>query len=293
MNRRLLTILLLAFIIAAGSGYVVYRLIGRQLGSQSKTAKIVVAVHDLEIGALIKATDVKMGEVVGEVPKDVLLKAENAVGRGVVSQIYAGEPVSDKRLALVGSGAGLAATIPPGMRACAVKVDDVVGVAGFATPGMRVDVLISGTTGVTNGGNTKVRTLLQNIEVLSAGQNFQKDDEGKPVAVPVVNLLVTPEQAELLTLASSNQTRIQLVLRNPVDSDITETSGSEMTTLFGGPAEPKAPPPAAVFHKSVPAPVVAAPAPVQQPAPPSDVVIEVSVGGKHMEQKFQSKGTQQ
>jgi pilus assembly protein CpaB len=292
MNRRLLTILLFAFVIAAGSGYIVYRLIGKQLHGPSETAHIVVAAHDLEIGTLIKAADVKMGEVVGEAPKDALLKEENAVGRGVVSLIYAGESVNDKRLALVGSGAGLAATIPPGMRACAVKVDDVVGVAGFATPGLRVDVLISGTAGGMNGGDTKVRTLLQNIEVLSAGKNFQKDDEGKPAEVPVVNLLVTPEQAELLSLASSNQTRIQLVLRNPIDTNITKTSGAEMATLFGGAAEPKAPPPAhaVVFHK--PAPVlVAAPAPVQQPPP--DVVIEVSVGGKHLEQKFQSKGTQQ
>jgi pilus assembly protein CpaB len=291
MNRRLLTILLVAFVIAAGSGYVVYHLIGKQLRGPSETAHIVVAAHDLEIGTLIKAADVKMGQVVGEAPKDALLKEESAIGRGVVSLIYAGEPVNDKRLALVGSGAGLAATIPPGMRACAVKVDDVVGVAGFATPGLRVDVLISGTAGGMNGGDTKVRTLLQNIEVLSAGKNFQKDDEGKPAEVPVVNLLVTPEQAELLSLASSNQTRIQLVLRNPIDTNIIKTSGAEMATLFGG-VESKAPPPAhvVVFHK--PAPVlVAAPAPVQQP--PSDVVIEVSVGGKHLEQKFQSKGNQQ
>ena len=291
MNRRLLTILLLAFVIAAGAGYVVYRLIGKQLGAPSKTAQIVVASHDLEIGALIKTGDVKMGDVVGEAPKDVLLKAENAVGRGVVSSIYAGEPVNEKRLAMVGSGAGLAATIPPGMRACAVKVDDVVGVAGFATPGMRVDVLISGTAGGTNGGDTKVRTLLQNIQVLSAGKNFQKDGEGKPVEVPVVNLLVTPEQAELLSLASSNQTRIQLVLRNPVDTNIAKTSGSEMAALFSV-AEPK-PKPAVVFHKPVPAPVPAAPAPVQEAARPPDVVIEVSAGGKHLQQKFQSKGIQQ
>ena len=118
-------------------------------------------------------------------PKDAILKTDLAVGRGVVTPIYSGEPVIEKRLAPVGSGGGLAATIPAGMRACAVKVDEVVGVAGFVVPGMHVDVLISGgMPGDVTASGTKVRTLLQNIEVLSAGKNFQRDNEGKPVEVP-------------------------------------------------------------------------------------------------------------
>jgi pilus assembly protein CpaB len=104
------------------------------------------------------------------------------------------------------------------MRAVAIRVNDVVGVAGFVVSGQRVDVLISGTPpgGASNG--PKLKTLLQNIEVLSAGTNFQKDAEGKLVQVPVVNVLVTPEQAEVLSLAS-NQTVIQLILRDPLDND--------------------------------------------------------------------------
>jgi len=119
------------------------------------------------------------------------------------------------------------------MRACAVKVDEVVGVAGFVTPGMRVDVLVSGNPpGPTNTDEgPKVKTLLQNVEVLSAGTDIQKDNEGKPQQVQVVNLLVTPEQAELLSLAS-NQTRIQLVLRNPLDTEVTHPPGSAMANLF-------------------------------------------------------------
>ena len=113
------------------------------------------------------------------------------------------------------------------MRACAVKVDEVVGVAGFVTPGMRVDVLISGNPpGPVNPlVGTKVKTLLQNIQVLSAGTDIQKDAEGKPQNVQVVNLLVTPKQAELLSLAS-NQTHIQLVLRNPLDTQEARSSGN-------------------------------------------------------------------
>ena len=128
------------------------------------------------------------------------------------------------------------------MRAVAIRVNEIVGVAGFVVPGMRVDVLISGSPpgAAALGGVTK--TLLQNLEVLSAGQNFQKDAEGKPVSVQVVNLLVTPEQAEMLSLAST-QTTIQLVLRNPLDNDVAKTTGSAVSQLFypGGrpPQEPK------------------------------------------------------
>jgi len=121
------------------------------------------------------------------------------------------------------------------MRACAVKVDDVVNVSGFVTPGMRVDVLIAGTPpGQQNASRgTESRTLLQNIQVLSAGTDFQKDAEGKAKAVQVVNLLVTPEQAEILSLAS-NQVKIQLVLRNPLDTKVAAVPGTDTGNLFSG-----------------------------------------------------------
>jgi pilus assembly protein CpaB len=170
----------------------------------------------------------------GTVPKSAILDAKNAIGRGVTSSIYTGEPILDDRLAPMGSGGGLAATIKDGMRAIAVRVDQVVGVAGFVLPGMRVDVLISGVPPNSNAGgtnNTQVRTVLQNIEVLSAGTDIQKDAEGKPQQVQVVNLLVTPEQAQVLALAS-NETRIQLVLRNPLDTKVAPVEGTAMTNLF-------------------------------------------------------------
>ena len=120
------------------------------------------------------------------------------------------------------------------MRAVAIPVNDVVGVAGFVVAGMRVDVLISGSSPRgDNGLGPVTKTMLQNLEVLSAGQEFKKDAEGKPVAVPVVNLLVTPEQAEQLSLASK-QTTIQLDLRNPLDHDVAKTSGTALQKLFDG-----------------------------------------------------------
>jgi len=283
MSQRVVTILIIALMVSAGASFVVYRLVRARISAAAAppTADIVVAARTLDIGTLIKDSDVKTGEWVGPLPKGAVLRKDDAVGRGVVSSIYEGEPILDTRLAIAGAGAGLAATIPPGMRAVAVRVNEVVGVAGFVVPGMRVDVLITGNPGGSAGGGAKVRTLLQNIEVLSAGQNFQKDAEGKPIQVPVVNLLVTPEQAEILSLAS-NETRIQLILRNPLDTQAANTPGVGMSNLFND-AKPAAPPRPRGQAKPVATPVVAAPAPI------SPFLIEVLNGPKRSEVKFARK----
>ncbi len=237
MNRRLVTILLSAFVVAALCSVLVYRLVGMRIAASKPvpTTRVVAAAADIKIGTVLAATDLTTIQIMGAAPKGAILDAKNAIGRGVVSSLYIGEPILDNRLAPMGSGGGLAATIRDGMRAIAVKVDQVVGVAGFVLPGMRVDVLISGTPPVNNGANgqnnTQVRTVLQNIEVLSAGTDIQKDAEGKPQQVQVVNLLVTPEQAQVMALAS-NETHIQLVLRNPLDTKVAPVQGTAMTNLF-------------------------------------------------------------
>lgn len=284
MNRRLSGILFLAFVVAAISSYLVYRIAGKQMQAmpQARSTHIIVAARDLQIGTLIRDTDLATGEWVGPLPKGALASKEAVLGRGVVSQVYQGEPVLDTRLAPAGSGGGMAAIIRPGMRACAVRVDDVVGVAGFVLPGMRVDVLVSGIgPGVSSAEGPKVRTLLQNIEVLSAGSNIQKDNDGKPVQVPVVNLLVTPEQAELLSLAS-NQTKIQLVLRNPLDTDTPKTQAIAMARLFNENAPEK--PKDTSFRK--------APPQVEKPVPPRFYLVEVFNGEKHTEEKFGAASTE-
>ena len=249
MNKRLVVILLSAFVIAAGCSYMVYRVLAKRIaGSRPNTTRVVVAAADIKIGTILKEEDLRVSEMSGEPSKGVLRTAKEAIGRGVISNLYKNEPILDNRLAAVGSGGGLAATISPGMRACAVKVDDVVGLAGFVTPGQRVDVLITGNPPGNNSATEgpRVRTLLQNIQVLSAGTDIQKDEEGKPKSVQVVNLLVTPEQAENLSLAS-NQTHIQLVLRNPLDTQIAQPPGSAVANLFTGEkTAPSAPKPARV-----------------------------------------------
>lgn len=221
MKGRIAVIIGCALVLSVCASYLVYRAAAaRPTSAQPQTVEIVVAARDLAVGSLIRAADLKTAAWPGPLPGGVIRKRDAVLNRGVISPIYEGEPVTENRLSLQGSGGGLAATIPPGMRACAVKVNDVVGVAGFVVSGMRVDVLVSG---LPPGGNAvdgpRVRTLLQNIQVLSAGTDFQKDKEGKPEPAQVVNLLVTPPQAEVLSLAA-NEMHIQLVLRNPVDTGI-------------------------------------------------------------------------
>jgi pilus assembly protein CpaB len=277
----MLTILLLALILATACSVLVYRIVGRRMGASKEvpTTRVVGAAADLKIGTILTPSNVTYVEMAGAIPKNAILKQESAIGRGVVADIYQGEPIVENRLAPVGSGGGLAATIPAGMRACAVKVDEVVGVAGFVTPGMKVDVLVSGDP--PNNPDPKqgsvVATLLQNIEVLSAGTDIQKDAEGKPQQVHVVNLLVNPEQAESLSLAmASNQLHIQLVLRNPLDTEVQQVRTTDMANLFtgGGPA---------------PAPIRARPAGRPNPAPQSaqkPVSVVIYNGAQRSEQQF-------
>jgi pilus assembly protein CpaB len=237
MNRRLLTILLAAFAIAGVCSFLVYRVVGRRIIAPPavQVTRVVAAAANIPLGAVLTASDLTTVAINGPLPPGAILKPQDAIGRGVIAELYQGEPIIENWLAAPGSGGGLAATIPKGMRACAVRVDQVVGLAGFATPGMRVDVLASGNPpGEPAAEGTVTKTILQNIEVLSAGTDIQRDAQGKPHQVQVVNLLVTPEQAQMLSLAS-NQLKIQLVLRNPLDTKIARVSSTAMSNLFSGP----------------------------------------------------------
>jgi len=288
MNRRLLTILLFAFVIAGVCAFLVFRAVGNRLGTgPTTTTRVVAAAGDIKLGSVLTASNLTTVDIAGSAPKGAILKPESAIGRGVISDLYQGEPILENRLAPVGSGGGLAATIPNGMRAIAIKVDDVVGVAGFVTPGMHVDVLASGTPpGVNNSQNSRgpqlgtlVKTLLQNIEVLSAGVNIQKDAEGKPQQVQVVNLLVTPEQAETLSLAG-NGVKIQLVLRNPLDTKTDPVPGTAMGNIFADQnSAPINPQPDARAVKKRP--------------PHAKVTVEILNGTKRTDERFDVPETKQ
>jgi pilus assembly protein CpaB len=284
MNRRLISVFAFALVVAGITSFLVYRLIilhvqapGRPVSSN----KLVVAAHELQVGALIHDFDLTQVPWDSPIPEQAIKSPAEAIGRGVIATIYQGEPILDHRLAPKGAGAGLASTIPVGMRAVALRVNEVVGLAGFVLPGMRVDVLIAGNApgGSQNSTGTLCRTVLQNIEVLSAGQKIEKNVEGKPESAQVVNLLVTPDQAEILNLASS-ETKVQLVLRNPLDTQEEATHGSSVAGLFGQSAKPVA----VLFRPA--APHASSMRPVQRP--PTVTRIEIFNGTKKSEEVFEA-----
>lgn len=282
MNRRLVAVFAFALFVASITSFLVYRLIITHVQTPGRAAashKLVVAAHDLQVGALLHDSDLREVSWSGAIPDQAIKTVAEASGRGVIATIYENEPILDRRLASKGAGAGLAATIPVGMRALALRVNDVVGLAGFVLPGMRVDVLIAGNgPGVDNRAGTLCRTVLQNIEVLSAGQKIDKSAEGKPEAAQVVNLLVTPDQAEILNLASS-ETKVQLVLRNPLDTTEETTHGTSIASLFGQEIKPGVIAPAVAR-----APVPLRPIVIRRE--PDTTTIEVFSGTKRTEQKF-------
>ncbi len=272
MNRRFATVMLFSLVVAAVTSCIVYYFVVKNVEAASHrtvaAGRLLIASHTLEVGSLIQDTDLRWVAANDAPAPNIINDPKQAVGRGVISTIYEHEPVAEGRLAPVGAGAGMAAIIPAGKRAVALKVDDVVGLAGFVVPGMRVDVIVSARESGADGTNVFSKTILQNIQVLSAGRKIEKTADGKPEDAQVVNLLVTPDEAEVLSLAAG-EAKVQLVLRNPLDTTNSTTEGKSLAQLFG----------------HAPAPVVAAPAriavpraaPVRMAAPPPKAADEPAV----------------
>jgi len=256
--------IVLALVVSA----VFYQVSARAARAKPKQVEfrdLVTAAQPLPVGTTVRREELKITKVPADLfPRGGFTKVEEVIDRPVVSNILLDEPVLEGRLAARGSGSGLAPIIPPGMRAVSARVNDVVGVAGFVLPGMRVDVLVTGRPPNYNG--TITTTVLQNIVVLSAGQTLQPESRGQAINAPVVTLLVTPEQAETLTLAG-NEGHIQLVLRNGADQATEKTPGRETAELFGfrrnkpEPSEKAAAPPRP--KAAAPQPAAAAPRPVE------------------------------
>jgi pilus assembly protein CpaB len=275
-DRRFLIVMALSLLWALLVSAVFYRLArGPRAGAaySGNQKSLVVAVRPLPLGDMVTRDSVRTRSVPGDLfPKGAFSNLEDVLNRPVISPILPDEPVMDTRLASRGAGLGLAPMIPDGMRAISVRVNDVVGVAGFILPGMHVDVL---STGRAVGRDEVVtRTVLENITVLSAGQTVQVDARSQSINTAVVTLLVRPDQAEALALANS-EGRIQLVLRNSGDRQPAHTRGRQLHELFAAPSEPsprtgpsersqrrperKPPEPArapAIVHETVPTQVV-------------------------------------
>jgi pilus assembly protein CpaB len=199
-----------------------------EAATPSRTA--LVATRDLPAGAIIRREDVKSVSWPGSaVPQGLATQPGDVVGRGLITEVRENEPLLEWKLAHRDAGGGLSITIPEGMRAVSVRVDEVVGVAGFVLPGTRVDVLATVVPG-TDRRLTTTRIILQNVRTLAADQQHQQDIDGEPRYVTVVTLLLTPEEAEILTLAAT-EGQIQLALRNTLDSGETATSGRQIQSL--------------------------------------------------------------
>jgi pilus assembly protein CpaB len=272
MNRnRMIIGVSIALVVAFLASVYVFRAVQRMNAAAPRlTAEIVVAAEPLQVGTPLDERNTKViAWPVGEPLSGSFPRTADCVGRAVITPIAVNEPILEANLAPKAAGAGLPAAIPQGMRAVSVAVNDVVGVAGFVTPGTMVDVLVTGQLPGKSGGAI-TRTVLENVRVMAAGQQIEQDREGKPEKVPVVTLLVSPEDADVLTMASTKG-KIQLALRNTVDTATADPPAVLQAALFAGPAAPA--PPRVHRH-------------VRPAAPPPPYTVEVINGTKKEEKSF-------
>src|SRR6266852_4797932 len=201
------------------------------------TQHIVVAAAPLQLGTRVEANNLRLISWPADEPvTGMFTRVEDCANRALITSVAANELILENKLAPREAGAGLPATIPEGMRALSVAVNEVVGVAGFVIPGTMVDVLVTGNmpAGATrSGSNAITRTILENVRVLAAGQKIEQDRDGKPLTVPVITLLVSPDDAAKLTMAS-NEGKIQLALRNTIDTKTVAPAPVLQAVLFGG-----------------------------------------------------------
>jgi pilus assembly protein CpaB len=263
-HTRHLVVIGVAVLTAALASFGVYLTLKRMPVREVEVARAfaVVAKRSLPTGVRLTAADVKVvAWPASNMVPGGFTKVEAVVNRGLLAAVVENEPLVESKLAPVNSAGGLPSAIPPGMRALSVKVNDVIGVAGFLDPGTRVDLMVT----IRKKDESTSRTVVSNVQVLTSGtrndQQKPKDAKATPAAAAVVTLLVSPEDAERIALAQS-EGQIMLSLRNPLDTEETTGAGVRTAALFG---ETEAPPVAkakpAVVHRAPAVPAVEAPPP--------------------------------
>ena len=236
---------------------------------------VVAAAMPLPLGSRLRAQDLRLIDWPAQTAlPGSFSRIADCVDRALITAVVENEPILAAKLAPKEAGAGLPAVIPEGMRAVSVRVDDVVAVAGFVTPGTMVDVQVTAEVPGAAAGAGVTNTILQDVRVLAAGQKVEQDKEGKPQTVSVVTLLVNPEQANKLTMASTDG-RIHLALRNTIDTKLVEPPLVYMASLLG--ARPQ------------PAPKAKPKVKVAPPPPPPPLVVEVIRGDKRETASFPSQ----
>jgi pilus assembly protein CpaB len=263
-----LTAFVVAAALAGGITFLFYQRLNRSPPVHGSSLQVVVAASDLPVGVTLSSKDLTLLDWFSDtVPAGAFTKPESIVGRPLLYPLSAKQPVLERDLGVQGAGIGLAGKIPEGMRATAVRSNEISGVAGFLYPGSHVDVLVTLTP--TGGNLPTTRTVLQNVQVLTAGQTIEPDPQGRPHSVNVVTLLVTPENSQRLQLASS-QGNIQFVLRSGADHEQAEIMPTRLDQLF-----PSDKPPVTKAVKRT-----------ARQAPPM-YMLEVIQGTKRSEEKFQ------
>ena len=239
------------------------------------TKPVVVAATDLDVGAEITRDDIRIVDwPQSSVPQQAITDPKEVIGRGLVLPVIQNEPILAMKLASKDAGAGLPPAIPPGLRAMSVRVNEVIGVAGYVLPGTRVDVLATvNPTG--QGGDVTSKVILTNVQVLASGTKIERDGrDNKPMPVNVVTMLVAPEESERLTLAAT-EGKIQLALRNPLDKSVTNTPGIKPSVLMGGTAAKSA-----VARTRVASSALKAPSSAPIVAAPEGASVEIIRGDK-------------
>jgi len=240
-QTRTLIVIAVAILVASAASFFMYQVIQRMPVREVEvaTAKAITAARNIPIGTVLVKEDLRVVAWPARNPvQGGFTSIEQVTNRGVISAVAENEPITEAKLAPLGVGGGLAPTIPSGMRAISVRVNEVIGVAGFVIPGSHVDLVVTAKDPRTQANITKA--VVNNLEVLTAGSRFDQESsrsEGKPIQASVVTLLATPEDAEKIGLASSEGS-ITLTLRNPLDTAPTKTEGARIGTLLGNPNPP-------------------------------------------------------
>jgi pilus assembly protein CpaB len=276
-TNRLLIGLVIALVIAFLLSSFVYKQFQKAtVAKPTATQPLVVAAIPLQLGTRLDASNVRVIQwPAGQQMAGMFSRVEDVANRAIITPLAENEPVLEAKLSPKEAGAGLSSTIPEGMRALSVAVNEVVGVAGFVIPGTNVDVLVTGRAigGTRGGGDNITRTILEDVRVLAAGQKIEQDREGKPQTVAVITLLVSPDDATKLTMAST-QGRIQLALRNTIDTKKNDPPAVLEASLFSG--EGAITKPTKTSGKK----------PVVRPSAPPPYVIEVITGNKRENKSF-------
>jgi pilus assembly protein CpaB len=288
MNRRTrhIVVLAIAIVTASIASFGVYRAMGRMPARHAEAIQsVVVAARPMAIGTELAETDLKVvAWPASSVVPGAITHVKDAANRGLIAAVLQNEPITTSKLASAESGAGLPPAIPPGMRAMSVKVNDVIGVAGFIVPGSRVDVVVT----IRRSDDSMTRTAASNVTVLTAGTRKEQEKpateerKGQRSGETVVTLMVSPRDAERIALAQA-EGQIMLVMRNPLDNDMTVTDGVKTASLLAGDApQAAAPKVQPAVRKPAPKPEPVPVPAVETPTPPR--MVEALRGGKRTDE---------